>query len=332
MTSTKPSTDRVPTTTAPPAEDLPRMALGDHIDELRSRLIKSVLALVIAMLGVLPFKDQITGIYVRPYEQVWMSTYQDFLEVLDSRTVNGQVDDPRLKVTAELQADVIDFHKKYRASILDGSYPPEHFPFIQSKGGFGLPRTLKALGGIEDMWVYMAATILFALALAAPVVIYQVWAFIAAGLYQHERRMVMSSLPWAFVLFAAGVLFGYFLAVPLGLFMLIQFMNPSYVDPSFSVQQYFGLLLVMTGALGVIFQMPLLMVVINRVGIISHAGFRKYWRHIVVGMFVVSAILTPPDVVTQLLMAIPMSILYIVGLVLTWHFERRRAKAAGVTA
>ncbi|MFO1052902.1 MAG: twin-arginine translocase subunit TatC [Planctomycetota bacterium] len=324
MTTTQPTT---PSTSAKVEreEELPRMSLGDHIDELRRRLIRSAIAIALAMGVVLPFKDTVTWIYVRPYEQVWYSTYNDFLDKLDAK-------EAELKATGEkpdkLLAEQFEFHHDYRASILGGTFPTDKYVFIGAKGGFALDRTLKALGGVEDMWVYMSATLLFAFALATPVVLYQIWAFIAAGLYQRERRMVMRSLPWALVLFLVGVLFGYFVAVPFGLYMLIQFMNPEFVQPNFSVQQYFGLLLVMTGALGLVFQLPLVMVAVHRVGLVSHAALKKYWRHFIVGTFVLAAIVTPPDVVTQLLMAVPMSILYVLGLLLTGRTERKRAKAA----
>ena len=305
-----------------PVEDLPRMSLGDHIDELRRRLLRSVVAVVVALLVVVPFKDSITHVYTAPYETVWMARYEAFLVDLDAEAAAAKAEGRALD---ELEQQKLEFHRKYRAAILDGSFPPKHYPTIANQGGFALSRTLKALGGIEDMWVYMSATILFALAIAAPVVVWQIWAFIAAGLYTHERRVVMRSLPWAFVLLGGGIAFGYFVAVPLALYMLIQFMDQSRVEPLFSVQNYFGLLLLTTVALGLVFQLPLLMVEIHRVGVLSHAQMKKYWRHVIVGMFVISAILTPPDVVTQCLMAVPLTVLYLVGLILTWFAERRRA-------
>lgn len=304
-----------------PKEDLPRMSLGDHIDELRKRLLRALIAIAVAMLAVVPFKDSITHIYAAPYERVWLARYEVFLADLDAEAALATEEK---RVLDDLEREKVEFHRTHRASILADTFPPKHYPFIATKGGFPLSRTLKALGGVEDMWVYMSATILFALALASPVVVWQIWAFIASGLYRHERRVVMRSVPWAFVLLGGGVAFGYFVAVPLALYMLIQFMDASRVEPLFSVQNYFGLLLVTTVALGLVFQLPLLMVAVHRVGVLSHAQMKKYWRHVIVGMFVVSAILTPPDVVTQCLMAIPLTVLYVVGLVLTGLAERRR--------
>ena len=118
MTTTEP-----PTTPGLPRlepEELPRMSLGDHIDELRGRLIKSAVAVAVAMLVVLPFKDTVTWIYVRPYEQVWFSSYVGFLADLDAKEVAAKAAGTPLD---ELLGDKIDFHRKHRRASSTAASP-----------------------------------------------------------------------------------------------------------------------------------------------------------------------------------------------------------------
>lgn len=306
-------------------DELPRMSFGDHLDELRRRLIRALGAIVLAALVVVPFKNEVTEIYTAPYGEMWMAAYESYLDRLDAEVAAAQ---ERGEPLNELKQEEVEFHRRYRQQILDGTFPEDQFNYVKSRGNFLLPRTLKALGGLEDFWVFMGAVILFALILASPVVLYQAWAFVAAGLYKHERRAVLRYFPFAACLLVAGVLFGYFLVVPAGLYFLIQLMNWARVESMMSVALYFSFLLTLTAALGVVFQLPLVMLAIQKVGLVSHEAMRKNWRYVILGMFVLSAMFTPPDPFTQVLMATPMVVLYATGLVLTGHSARKQAAAA----
>ncbi|MBK8974804.1 MAG: twin-arginine translocase subunit TatC [Planctomycetes bacterium] len=302
----------------PHEEELPRMSFGDHLDELRRRLIWSLLAIVLGIVMVVPFKGTVTDIYVEPYHEMWTEAYRNFLDDIDAEraelVARGETPHPT-------RQRVFEFHDQYRQEILSGRFPEESYGDIYTVGAFRIPRTLKALGGLEDFWVFMAATFLFGLVLALPIVLYQAWAFVAAGLYRHERRVVMRFLPFALFLALIGVAFGYFFVVPTGLFFLTRVMDFGNVEPLFSVQQYFSFLLTLTAALGVVFQLPLLMLAVHKVGIMTHRQMRRNWRYVVLGFFVLAAVVTPPDPFTQVLMAVPMILLYCVGLVLTWRAE-----------
>lgn len=316
-------------TTTPEGEreddDLARMSFGDHLEELRRRLIRALGAVVLAALVVVPFKNEVTEVYTAPYEVMWIAAYEQFLDGLDQEVAAAKA------AGTELHPDkqaIVAFHASRRQAILDGTYPQDLYPLIYSQGNFRLPRTLKALGGLEDFWVFMGAVILASLLLAAPVVLYQAWAFIAAGLYRAERKAILRYFPFAVLLLVCGASFGYFVVVPAGLFFLIQLMNWARVESMMSVALYFSFLLTLTAALGVIFQLPLVMLGLQKVGLVSHEAMKKNWRHVVLGMFIVSAMLTPPDPFTQILMAVPMTSLYLIGLLLT----ARSARAAEALA
>jgi Tat protein translocase TatC len=303
-------------------EELPRMSFGDHLDELRRRLIRALLAIAVCALGMMGFKNEVTAIYVQPYREMWDLAYSNFVDALDAEVAAaGGVDQLH-----PLRQATVRFHAEHRAEILAGTFPTAEAYQIELHG-FRLPWSLKALGGLEDFWTFMAASMLFALILASPIVLWQAWAFVAAGLYRNEQRVVRRYFPLAVGLLVTGVLFGFFVVVPVGLFFLVQIMNWAQVEPMMSVGQYFSLLFTLTAALGFVFQLPLFMLAAQKVGLVSHDALRKNWRYVILGCFIVAALLTPPDPFTQLLMAVPMTILYLFGLFLTGRSARRGGDA-----
>jgi Tat protein translocase TatC len=176
------------------------------------------------------------------------------------------------------------------------------------------------------MLAFLWASVVFALVLASPIVIWQAWAFIAAGLYAKERRIFYRYFPFMMVLLAIGVAFGYFIVLPTSLGVLIRWMDPDAVNALFSIGQFLTLEFALTGAMGLVFQLPLVMLALQKIGLVTHAGFRKNWRMTVLIIFVVAAILTPPEPISMLMMATPMLALYVIGLFLTWLGRGRDAR------
>ena len=293
-------------------EDLPKMSFGEHLEELRRRLFVSLSAIAICVLGMLPFKDRITDIYVAPYQWMWERLFADYCREEHARFAAGNMD--------PLELPLFEALKKLEGRIADGSLPEHLMRRVNIDSNFQVRPTLVALGGLDDFWTFMAASLLFGLVLAAPVVLYQVWAFLAAGLYQNERRVVLRYVPFATVLLLGGVVFGYTTVVPWATYFLMKLMNFMRIEPMLAVSQYFSLLLTMTAALGAVFQLPLLMLALQKVGITGYQTMRKNWRYVILGIFVLSAIITPsPDPFTQMMMAGPMCLLYVFGLFLCWR-------------
>lgn len=306
-------------------EQLQRMSFGDHLDELRSRLIKALLAIVVAVVALLPFKTQVQDIIVEPYRLQWRQGFRDWVATLEQREaagVPGSLD--------SLGAKFLAFAREHREAILDGSF--EYPDLLPSLTGYPVPYSLFATGGIEDMFAFMWASLIFALVLASPIVIWQAWAFLAAGLYAKERAVFYRYFPFMLVLFAAGVAFGYFVALPYSLGFLIGMMNRAQVNAIFSVGQFLNLLLALTAAMGLVFQLPLVMVALQRVGLVTHRAFVKNWRVTVLVIFCAAAIFTPPEPVSMLLMSLPMLLLYGIGLILTWSGRRHEAPAIEVAS
>ncbi len=239
--------------------DQVRMSFGEHLEELRGRLFKSVVALGVAFAAAV----------------VW---YQDLLLVL----VQPHYDAMRLLgVPAE------------RGHLIQGSYT-------------------------QPIWAVMKLAFIVAVFVASPVVAYQAWRFIGAGLYPRERKYVLSYAPLSFLLFVGGCVFGYFILIPYGLYAMTQMFQMDIVDPTFTLSDYLGLVMTLTIVTGVIFELPLVMVFLTAIGLTTAKTWWSWIRFAIVAIFVAAAILTPsPDIFTQCLMAVPLMGLYFLGILMS---------------
>jgi len=151
------------------------------------------------------------------------------------------------------------------------------------------------------------------LILSSPVLLYQVWAFVAPALYPHERRIFYLYFFPALLLFIAGAGFGYLVLVPLTLKFLLNF-GRDLMSPLISTAAYLGFILWMIVACGVIFEAPLLSYIFSRIGLLSPDFLASRWKWIIVGIFILAGVLTPsPDIFSQLALAIPLLILYVLS-------------------
>ena len=161
--------------------------------------------------------------------------------------------------------------------------------------------------------VPVKVTLLVAFLLALPYVLYQVWAFVAPGLYAHEKRLVLPLVVTSSILFFVGMAFAYFVVFP-SIFRFMAAIAPQGVAWMTDIEKYFSFVLTMFLAFGVTFETPVAVVLLVRMGIVSVEKLRHARAYVIVGAFVVGAIFTPPDVVSQLLLAVPLCLLYEVGI------------------
>lgn len=173
--------------------------------------------------------------------------------------------------------------------------------------------TLIATNVISPILVPLKITLMAAFMLALPVVLYQVWAFVAPGLYSHEKKLVLPLVVSSTVLFIAGVAFCYFLVIP-GMSKFIQAFAPASITAAPDIEQYFGFVLTLFMVFGISFEVPIAVIVLARVGIVTIEQLKSYRGYFVVASFIIAAVVTPPDVISQLALAIPMCILYEVGI------------------
>lgn len=173
--------------------------------------------------------------------------------------------------------------------------------------------TLIATSVISPFLVPLKILMMAALFLALPVVLYQIWAFVAPGLYAHEKRLVLPLVVSSTVLFFVGVAFCYFFVFG-QVFKFIQSFAPKSITAAPDIEEYLGFVLTMFLAFGMTFEVPIVVVVLARFGIFSVDKLRDFRAYFVVLAFIVAAIITPPDVVSQLSLAIPMCLLYELGI------------------
>ncbi|MBX3604235.1 MAG: twin-arginine translocase subunit TatC [Piscinibacter sp.] len=173
--------------------------------------------------------------------------------------------------------------------------------------------TLIATNVISPFIVPLKITLLAAFLLALPVVLYQTWAFVAPGLYSHEKRLVLPLVISSTVLFLMGVAFCYFFVFG-QVFKFIQSFAPKSITAAPDIEAYLSFVMTMFIAFGAAFEVPIVVVVLARMGVVSIDKLKAFRSYFIVIAFIIAAIITPPDIVSQLALAIPMCLLYEAGI------------------
>jgi sec-independent protein translocase protein TatC len=173
-----------------------------------------------------------------------------------------------------------------------------------------------ALNAHEVFMIWLKASMLVGLVLASPWIFYQIWNFVAAGLYPHERRYINIYLPFSIVLFLAGVLMAYYGAFPVILKFLFSFNRSMGIEIDPRISEWLSFVLMLPLGFGVAFQLPLVMLFLQRIGVVTVPMFLSYWRVAILVIFGVAAILTPPDPWSMSLLALPLTVLYFGGILL----------------
>jgi sec-independent protein translocase protein TatC len=173
----------------------------------------------------------------------------------------------------------------------------------------------------------MKVAFLVAFVIALPYVLYQAWAFVAPGLYAHEKRLVLPLVAASSALFLVGMAFAYFIVFPV-VFKFMASIAPEGVAWMTDIEKYLSFVLTTFVAFGVTFEVPVVVIVLVRMGIVSVAKLREIRPYVIVGAFIVGAVFTPPDVLSQLMLAVPLCILYEVGILLASWLSRPAADTA----
>jgi sec-independent protein translocase protein TatC len=163
--------------------------------------------------------------------------------------------------------------------------------------------------------VPMKVTMLVAFVIALPIVLYQIWAFVAPGLYQHEKKLVVPLVASSYALFLCGMAFAYFVVFPTIFRVMAHYNAPLGAEMTTDIDNYLSFVLTMFIAFGVTFEVPIVVVLLVRMNLLTIKKLKEIRPYVIVGAFVISAVVTPPDVFSQLILAIPLIVLYEAGII-----------------
>jgi sec-independent protein translocase protein TatC len=181
-----------------------------------------------------------------------------------------------------------------------------------------------ATGVIAPFFIPLKIAMLAAFLIALPIILYQAWAFVAPGLYKHEKRFVLPLILTSTLLFFVGMAFCYFFVFKM-VFTFIAQMAPASINVAPDIENYFSFILGMFMAFGVAFETPVVVVVLVATGLVSIKTLTEVRRYVIVGAVIVSAIVTPPDATSMLALAIPLCILYEIGIIAARIFVKPKA-------
>ena len=186
--------------------------------------------------------------------------------------------------------------------------------------------SLIATSVVAPFMTPLKLALIAALFLAMPYVLYQIWAFVAPGLYRHEKRFALPLFASSVVLFYVGVAFAYFIVFPL-MFAFLTTTTPEGVRMMTDMSSYLDFTLLLFFAFGIAFEVPVATVLLAATGLVKVESLKKNRGYVLLGIFVVAAFLTPPDAISQSFMAVPMYILYELGILLAQYMLKSRGKA-----
>jgi sec-independent protein translocase protein TatC len=287
------------------------MSFRDHLEELRSRIIRSVLAVVAGMVVGWNYREQLFAWLLRPLEVAWFC---------NARNNTPQACTVPQIVHWMLHYNVFRAMRDVAQRALPASTglplnPQVHFPDPTS--AFTVYLKIAAFGGFV---------------LALPVVFYQLWMFIAPGLYANEKRRVLPMVFFSTLFFVAGALFGYHFVFPVGYAWMLGFggkvSNTAVtVIPTLMMDEYLGFTSQMLLAFGVVFELPLFIFFLSLVGLVTWRQLLSFSRYFVVIAFILAAVLTPStDVYSQVMLGLPLIGLYFIAIGLAYLFGPKTAK------
>jgi sec-independent protein translocase protein TatC len=182
----------------------------------------------------------------------------------------------------------------------------------------------------EAFFTYMKVAFIAAVILVSPFILYQIWAFVAPGLYQKEKRYVVPFVLGGSIFFAMGILFGYYVAIPTGFKFLLGYAT-DFIKPMPSMKEYLSFSIKFLLAFGLVFEFPVVLVLLAKIGVIDAKMLARQRKYAILLIFVFAAVMTPPDIVSQVIMALPLMGLYELSILLSKFFGKKSAPIQSTT-
>ncbi len=309
------------------------MSFGDHIEELRVRLILALLGLAVGVVLTFIPPLNLGMLLMNTMQEPARIALKDFYadqyhaKAVEAEKSNAKAPPVHYSVLASVfieqlheLAPALDLPPadSFGDRTIDLEMTLPEKDLIESIGRtLEPPPSLVSLAPLETVTIFFMVCMVAGLVLASPWVFYQIWAFIAAGLYRHERHYVTKFLPFSLILFLSGVFLCFFGVLPLTLRFLLEFNVWLGIAPTLRLSEWMSFATVLPLVFGACFQTPLVMFFLERIGICTAADYRAKRKFAILIMVVTAAVLTPgPDVFSQLMLAVPMMALYELGIFL----------------
>jgi sec-independent protein translocase protein TatC len=306
------------------------MSLGDHLEELRARLILALLGLALGMIVSLIFGKAILRAIEWPYKATIFKKLKETGGSQRQTEALALVDTVFQTLTARLASDpnapadldpqrVAFLHEVFTDAVKTWL----HGPPGTDDAALPFDQRLRTIAPAEAFMAYLKISLIAGLILTAPWVFYQIWAFVAAGLYPKERRYVYRAVPFSAGLFILGALFFLFVIARITLGFFLRFGDAVGVASQWTLQTYISFVTVLMLVFGIAFQTPIAVFILVRTGLVGIATLRSARKYVLLGLAFMAAVATPPDVVSMIALLIPLYGLFELGIVLAWLAERR---------
>ena len=261
------------------------MSFLDHLEELRWRILKALGAILVGAIVAFTMSDQLLRILTHPYED----SVRSLMHAGDTGPVEA--------LTALVER------------WLGASAEPSLSAVVDPDAALPISRQLQAIKPMTYFFVQIQIALLGGLVLALPLVFFQFWKFVAPGLLTREARVFLPVIGLSVICFLVGTLIAYWIVLPLGLRFFLS-LEPEGMTSQWAVTEYISLCLKLILGFGIVFEMPVVSLFLSRIGLLTPEYLRRIRRYAVVGIFLMAAIFTPPDPISQLLMALPLLVLY----------------------
>ena len=182
----------------------------------------------------------------------------------------------------------------------------------------------------EAFFTYMKVAFIAGLILVSPFVLYQIWAFVAPGLYRHVKRYVVPFVLLGSVFFAMGILFGYYVAIPVGFKFLLGYAT-DFIKPMPSMKEYLSFSIKFLLAFGLVFEFPVVLVLLAKIGVVDAKTLARQRKYAILLIFIFAAVMTPPDLISQVLMALPLMGLYELSILMAKLFGKKKKEVSAST-
>ncbi len=321
--------------------DKSTMTFGAHLDELRVTLFRALIGLMIGFgIGLALAKYVVT--YIESPLRNALETYYVNKDItkLESTNDNKEIDETtrdfikKNKLISEEflveHDEVARFQKslteppKKLGALLEEQLPFPGVSFIKVRVFRPVQTRITSLNAQEAFMIWLKAAFVTGLVISSPYMFWHIWSFVAAGLYPHERRYVHIYLPFSILLFMAGASMAFLFVFKPVLDFLFQFNQMMNIDPDPRISEWVGFVLFLPIGFGIAFQLPLVMLFINRIGVLTVETMLEKWRIAILAIFVLAMVLTPADPVSMMMLAVPLTLLYFLGIMLCKWMPRGR--------